>query len=307
MAVGFTNVFAGNPLNRSSDRRPDAEWVAEKLADPAALAMFLWNGQVLVEGRPEVKRLHFAPADLGRILAGGFERLLFMGLNGDVPIFAVDMEEASDPAAGPLEGRGEFAELRATGGKLPLSEAGMASTAKGLFEWRRRHRYCASCGQPTEVSDGGWKRICPACNTQHFPRTDPCVIMLPVIGDKCLLGRQAAWPPGRFSALAGFLEPGESIEEACAREVKEEAGLEVIAVRHHSSQPWPFPSNLMIGLIAEVSSEDAAPDYTELEAVRWLTRAQARQLLEDGFEDMIPPTGIAIAKELLKAWAYETV
>lgn len=307
MTVGFTNVFAGNPLDRASDRRADADWIAEKLVDPSALAMFLWNGAPLVEGRPEARRLHFAPADLGRLLAGSEERLLFLGLNGDVPIFAVDIEEPADPTLGPLEGRGEFAELRGVGGLLPLPEAGMAATAKGLFEWRRRHRYCAACGQKSEVSDGGWKRVCPACNAQHFPRTDPCVIMLPTYGDKCLLGRQAAWPAGRFSALAGFLEPGESIEEACAREVKEEAGLEVIAVRHHSSQPWPFPTNLMIGLIAEVSGDQAAPDYTELEAVRWLTRAQARQLLEGGFEDLLPPTGIAIARELLRAWACEEV
>lgn len=305
MAVGFTNVFAGNPLDRASDRRQDPAWVAQMLADPAALAMFLWNGSPLLEGRPEQRRLHFAPADLGRLLAGSDERLLFLGLNGDVPIFAVDLEDAADPAQGQLQGRGEFAELRAAAGDMALPEAGMAATAKGLFEWRRRHRWCSSCGQPSRVADGGWKRVCPACNTQHFPRTDPCVIMLPTFGEKCLLGRQASWPEGRFSALAGFLEPGESIEEACAREVKEEAGLDVIAVRHHSSQPWPFPSNLMIGLIAEVSGDEAAPDYTELEAVRWLTRPQVRQLLEGGFEDLKPPTGIAIARELLAAWAYE--
>jgi len=306
MAVGFTNVFAGNPLDRASDRRTDPVWIAEKLGDPSALAIFLWNGDPLLEGRPEQRRLHFAPADLGRLLAGSDERLLFLGLNGDVPIFAVDLEDAADPAQGALAGRGEFAELRGVAANLPLPEAGMAATARGLFEWRRRHRWCSACGQPSEVADGGWKRVCTACKTQHFPRTDPCVIMLPVFGDRCLLGRQASWPAGRFSALAGFLEPGESIEEACAREVKEEAGLEVVAVRYHSSQPWPFPANLMIGLIADVSHDQAAPDYTELEAVRWVTRQQTRQLLEQGYEDMSAPNVIAIARELMAAWAYET-
>lgn len=305
MAVGFTNVFAGNPLDRASDRRPDPAWIAEKLTDPSALAIFLWNGLALLEGGEGQRRLHFAPADLGRVLAGSEERLLFLGLNGDVPVFAVDLEDAVDPSEAALQGRGGFFDLRIAGSELPLGEAGIAATAKGLFEWRRRHRWCSACGQPSEVADGGWKRVCRACNTQHFPRTDPCVIMLPVFGDRCLLGRQASWPPGRYSALAGFLEPGESIEEACAREVREEAGLDVVAVRHHSSQPWPFPANLMIGLIAEVSHDQAAPDYTELEAVRWLTRPQLRQLLENGLEDMPQPNPIAIARQLMAAWAYE--
>src|SRR5690606_15242613 len=124
-----------------------------------------------------------------------------------------------------------------------------------------------------------WKRVCPACRAEHFPRTDPVAIMLATHGERCLLGRQAAWPPGMFSALAGFVEPGESIEEACARELMEEAGLTATTVRYHSTQPWPYPSSLMIGLIAEVDSDEAAPDQTELEAVRWFTKAEARALL----------------------------
>ena len=129
--------------------------------------------------------------------------------------------------------------------------------------------------------------------------------MLPVFGERCLLGRQASWPEGRYSALAGFLEPGESIEEACAREVREESGLTVVSVRHHSSQPWPWPSNLMIGLIAEVSDDQAAPDQTELESVVWLTRPETRDLLEGRRTDLLPPGEIAIARQLVAAWAYE--
>ena len=125
--------------------------------------------------------------------------------------------------------------------------------------------HCADCGQPSEAADGGWKRKCPACEAEHFPRTDPVVIMLPVHGDRCMLGRQEAWPKGMFSALAGFLEPGETIEEACARELCEEAGLHAVSVRYHSTQPWPYPSSLMIGLIAEVENEDAVADGIEIE------------------------------------------
>jgi NAD+ diphosphatase len=231
--------------------------------------------------------------------------MLFMGLWKDTAVFAVDMEGAPDPTDGPLNGLGKFADLRQVALLLPASEAAIAATAKGMFEWRRKHRYCAACGEPSLVTDGGWKRSCPACRVEHFPRTDPVVIMLPVKGDKCLLGRQAIWPKGMFSALAGFLEPGESIEEACAREVKEEAGLTVIDAVYHSSQPWPFPSQLMIGLIAEVSDDQARPDQTELESVAWLTRAEARAVLAGAHPTIQAPPPFAIAHSLIKAWAEE--
>ncbi|HRL07144.1 MAG TPA: NAD(+) diphosphatase, partial [Brevundimonas diminuta] len=152
-----------------------------------------------------------------------------------------------------------------------------------------------------------WKRVCPACGTEHFPRVDPVVIMLPVYKGgaepRCLLGRQAAWPAGRMSALAGFMEPGEAIEEACAREVMEEAGLTVSDVRYHSSQPWPFPAQLMIGLIAEVTTDEAAPDQTELEAVAWLTRSEARAVLDETHPTIQAPPPYAIARRLLETWA----
>ena len=186
---------------------------------------------------------------------------------------------------------------------LPADDCGMAASAKAVFEWRRRHRFCSACGQPTRVTEAGWKRLCPACKVEHFPRTDPVVIMLPVRDGQCLLGRQASWPPGRFSALAGFMEPGESIEEACAREIGEESGLRTTAVRYHSSQPWPFPSNLMIGLIAEVGPGEARADQSELETVRWLARAEVAKLLLDGGDITLPPP-MAIARQLIAYWAH---
>ena len=151
--------------------------------------------------------------------------------------------------------------------------------------------------------DGGWKRACPACKAEHFPRTDPVVIMLAVHGDRCMLGRQEIWPKGMFSALAGFLEPGESIEEACARELEEEAGLKTLSVEYHSTQPWPYPSSLMIGLIAQVASDEATPDQTELSEVRWFTKAEARDVLAGKVEGTFAPGPMAIAHQLLKTWA----
>ncbi len=302
----FQNTFAGNPLDRASDRRSKPDWIAAQLASPESLGFAIWNGRPFVEPAKEgTMQIAYLPAKMVAELAGGPERLLFMGLWKETAVFAVDLEGPADPAEGPLRGLGAFEDLRAVALKLPASDAAIVATAKQMFEWRRRHRHCANCGQPTEATDGGWKRRCAACEVEHFPRTDPVVIMLPFHGERCMLGRQEAWPKGMFSALAGFLEPGESIEEACARELAEEAGLRTRTVRYHSTQPWPYPSSLMIGLIAEVEDDEGTPDQTELSEIRWFTRAEARLLIAGQIEDATAPGRLAIAHQLLKAWVEE--
>jgi len=283
----------------------DEAWLAEKLAAEDSLALAIWNGKPLIEAGPDGPRVAYLPAAMAEDLAGGRERLLFLGLWKGAAIFAVDIEGAADPAVGPLQGFGDFQDLRAVSLKLARTDAAIAATAKQMFEWRRRHRHCASCGQPSEVADGGWKRVCPSCEIEHFPRTDPVVIMLAVHKDRCMLGRQAAWPAGMFSCLAGFLEPGETIEEACARELMEEAALEATHVRYHSTQPWPWPSSLMIGLIAEVAHDQAAPDQTELSEVRWFTKQEARDLVAGKLPGVSAPGGMAIGQALVRAWSEE--
>lgn len=306
MALTFYNhTFAGNPLDRASDRRADQAWLAERLAEPGSLAVALWNGRPLVETGEKGPQIAYLRADMAHELAGGPERLLFMGLWQETAVFALDLEGGADPAEGPLQGLGRFEDLRGVALALPAADAGILATAKAMFEWRRKHRHCANCGEPSLVADGGWKRVCPACQAEHFPRTDPVVIMLAVCGERCLLGRQAIWPAGMFSALAGFVEPGESLEEACARELMEEAALKTLSVRYHSTQPWPYPSSLMIGLIAEVENEDASPDQTELEEVRWFSREEARALLAGEIKGVWAPPPLAIAHHLVKAWAFE--
>jgi len=303
MSLPALNTFSGDPLDRAGDLRNDPERLAEQVAHPGAVAMVLWEGQPLVEAT-DPPRLAWLALTHARAVVP--DRELFLGLWQGAPCFAVEIEGSIDPAAGPLAGLGAFHEMREAAAILPGPDAAMAGTAKSLLDWRRRHGFCAACGVESENGSGGWKRVCPACGVEHFPRVDPVTIMLPIYrgGTEpiCLLGRQAAWPEGRMSALAGFLEPGESIEEACAREIAEEAGLTVTAVRYHSSQPWPFPSQLMIGLIAEVDSMDAHPDQTELEAVAWLTRAEARACLEGRHATIKAPPKIAIARTLLQAW-----
>ena len=325
----FVNTYAGNPLDRRSDLRLEADWLAARREDPATRLIVSWNGQPLLRDReggpgfvqpepaaawsvrpPEagggLELVRLEPA-LGFRLAGAEENVLFLGLDvgldGEAAVFAIDVIDPADPTAGPLQGHGKFVDLRFAGGQMSPQDAGIAATAKALFEWKRRHPFCSACGQRSEAADAVWKRICPACKVEHFPRTDPVTIMLPTFQDNCLLGRQAAWPKGRFSTLAGFLEPGESIEAGCAREVKEEAGLTVVSVRYHSSQPWPFPSNLMIGLIAEVSDQQATPDQTELEEVRWFTREEMGRLLKGQIEGLGVPPPFAIAHQLMQAWA----
>ena len=302
----FVNTFAGNALDRASALRADPAVLRELADAPGARALAMWNGRPLVEDDADSAgglRIAWLPTAFAHQLALGDERLLFLGLDRDAAVFAVDLEGAADPVDGPLAGLGRFEVLRDIASRLAAPEAGVLATAKAVFEWRRRHGFCAACGQPTLVVEGGWKRVCEACRAEHFPRTDPVVIMLPTFGERCLLGRQPAWPAGMVSALAGFVEPGETIEEACAREVKEEAGLTTIAGRYHSTQPWPFPTSLMIGLFAEVDGDDAQPDQTELDSVRWFTRAETQALLRGELQGLSAPRPLAIAHQLIRAWA----
>ena len=172
--------------------------------------------------------------------------------------------------------------------------------------WHQRHRFCSNCGAPTGVTAAGWRRECASCNAQHFPRTDPVAIMLAVRGEHCLLGRQSRFPPGMYSCLAGFIEPGETLEDAVRRELFEEAGTQVGAVRYLASQPWPFPASLMIGCLAEATSDAIVVDHNELEDARWFSREETRAMLEGRHPDGLAcPQPIAIANSLMRAWALE--
>jgi len=300
----FTNVFAGNPLERASYRRTDEAWLAGRLADPESLALAIWNGKPLLEtGENGAPRIAYLPAGLAKIHSVGWEKLVFLGLWRETAVFALDFDGEADPVDGPLEGLGRFEDLRLTAPTLAAGEAAILATAKQVFEWRRKHRFCAACGAASEAVEGGWKRQCPTCGTQHFPRTDPVVIMLAVEGERCLLGRQGVWPKGMYSALAGFVEPGESIEEACARELFEEAAVRALKVSYHSTQPWPYPMSLMIGLIAEIEPGEPVADQVELDEVRWFTRAEADALVRGTHPDARAPGALAIAHQLIKAWA----
>ena len=290
--------FAGNPLERASEHRADPAWIAARRAE--GLILPLWRLKVLVaEGR--AARLEPARA---AGLADPHAPCVFLGLDKGTPLFALDVSDLpEDPTGGVLAGLGTFEDMRPAAAMLGHEDAAILGEAKALIDWHRRHRFCPNCGAGTDLADGGWRRLCPHCSAEHFPRTDPVVIMLPIFGDHCLIGRNKRFPPALYSAFAGFVEPGETIEEAVRRELREEVSLQVQGVRYHKSQPWPFPSALMIGCYAAAASRDFQIDGHEIEAARWIGKEEARARLAGKIEDGIAlPNPIAIARALIRDW-----
>ena len=285
-------AFCGNPLDRASERRTDPAWLAAQHGH--GLFMPFWQNKPLV-----VKdRAGFLPWRQ----AWRDSICVFLGLDGAQPLFAVDVAGDSEPV---MED-GTFAEMRASAFVLPGRGTAIAGQAKALIDWHRRHGFCPNCGAATQLCDGGYRRLCPACAAEHFPRTDPVVIMLPVLEDACLVGRNARFVNGLYSAFAGFVEPGESMEDAVRRELLEEAGLRVGAITYHASQPWPFPSSLMLGCYAEALSRDFAIDGHEITDARWLTKGEVRKRLAQEIQDeMTMPASIAIAHHLVRDWAKD--
>jgi NAD+ diphosphatase len=292
------NVFARSPLDRAGPRRADAAWLAAALAAAETrIVPFHQMRPFVIEAGEALGAGWLDPGARARY---GFADApaLFLGVEpGGAAYFACDVAEP-----GALSELGRFDDLRALAGRLSRDDLAMLGCAKSIFEWHARHKFCANCGAASAVVEAGWKRQCPACKAEHFPRFDPVVIMLPVSADRCALGRQPGWPRGMHSALAGFVEPGEAIEEAVARETLEEAGLRVREVKLHSTQPWPFPHSLMIGAIAEVEAGEMTIDAKELESARWFTRAESRLLLAGKHPEAFCPPPFAIAHQLLRTW-----
>ncbi len=278
MATPIT--FAGGTLDRVAGRRTDAAWLAEARADARARAVVIGRRGVLLEDG--------APA---YVALDGRDGVL-LGVDADAaPVWAV---EASDGE--------ELSDLRLASGALAPADAGLLAYAQSMLHWHRVHRFCGVCGAPLHPREAGFARACENDHVAH-PRTDAVVIMLVVDGDRCLLGRQAVWPPGRYSALAGFVEPGEPLEAAVAREVWEEARVRVGDVRYRASQPWPFPAQLMIGFEADYAGGEADATDDELEDVRWFSRDEMTEAARaDEKEWLLLPPPIAIARHLVDAW-----
>jgi NAD+ diphosphatase len=291
------NPLAGPYLNRLAERRKDATHLRAALADPQTLVVPVWRSRSLIVQDESTLTAHFLAgvASLGDVAP---EELIFLGEFRERACFAIELAPADEPR---LAGPAQFRDLRTIAGALPGDEAGVLAYARAMVTWRERHRFCGRCGARALPIDGGHVLRCsdPVCANQTFPRIDPAIIVLTHRDDRALLGRQAAWPAGWYSTIAGFVEPGESLEDAVAREVQEETGVRIDAVDYHSSQPWPFPSSLMVGFLAHAATTDIDLGEGELEDARWVTREQIA-----AGEVALPPSH-SISFRLVEEW-YDT-
>lgn len=303
--------FTGMRLDRASTERKDPERVSALLADPSASSLLAGPDSVVLSGPDSV----LAGGEDGRddtdggllwraraVPASAADAIL-LGLDDDRrPVFAIDLAPLPEPERARMINGGELVGLRDAGARLPHSEAGLAAYVTSLLNWHRRHRFCAHCGAPTDVEEAGHSRHCPRCGAHHFPRTDPVVIMTVEHDRQLLLGRRAGWPAGRCSVLAGFVSPGESAEEAVVREVEEESGIVARDPEFVSSQPWPFPSSLMLGFDAVSDGGDPVARDGELEEVRWFPLDAVRSAIRGENPDLLLPPSISIARYLIERW-----
>jgi NAD+ diphosphatase len=288
------NIFAGAFVDRSGHRRKDPGWLQEAVESPDARFVPVWGDKCLAIGEPLRAVL------LERSKVAGFlepREVIFLGMYQEQPAFAVGIDGA---VAEPFPDAGEFHDLRYLGSVLPVDEANLVAHARALVLWHGLQKHCGVCGSLSRAESGGNTRICANedCGAQIFPRVDPAIIVLVSNGKHCLLGRQPDWPDGRYSTIAGFVEPGESLEDAVRREVAEETNIEVGSVRYHSSQPWPFPSSLMLGFTAQASSSEIQLNDGELEDAQWFTRKE----LQSGYPKL--PYRLSIARRLVDNWLH---
>jgi NAD+ diphosphatase len=310
MRLAETVTFGGSGLDRAAGLRKHPAALAQALQ--AGRVLPVWRGKPLMAGA----RLGWLKAGHPVLAAGGPP--VFLGLDEDVACFATDIS-AWSPEAGAeaveagffdpsiqrhpaLDEAYGFAELRGVMTDLTPREAELAATAKAVLHWHRSHGFCAACGAASEMTQGGWQRSCPACGAQHFPRTDPVVIMLVTHGNSVLLGRSPGWPEGMYSLLAGFVEPGEPVEAAVRREVFEETGVRCGAVSYLASQPWPFPASLMLGMRTEALGRDITIDPDEIEAARWVTREELVSAFAGLHPEIKAARNGAIAHFILRNW-----
>lgn len=301
-----SNYYAGMPLIRDERLRRDSDEIARLRRHAGSRVLLVHRSRHLINGGPApAPNWHTGP-DAHELLAGSFTWVLLGHLDGAAH-FAVDISPLDDAdLSARFGGAGEFTDLRQVGPLLDRRDGAIMAYARGLLYWHSRHRFCGVCGSPTESEAGGHVRRCTdtACDTQHFPRTDPAIIVLVHHGDKCLLGRQSNWPPGMHSTLAGFVEPGESLEETVIREVYEEAGVRIAGKPiYQSSQPWPFPASLMLGFRAEAESESLSVDTQEIEHAAWYHRDDLLNSPQD--ETFRLPRKDSIARRLVDEWLFE--
>ncbi len=299
-------VFTGSRLDRAAYHRKDSDWLQQKLKDPSSRFLPMHRLKALIDlpGGPAIDWR--GAADVQEFIEAGAP-FIFLGIADFACHFAIDVSAIENHRVLPNSDWGKFIDVRSIAGQLRPGDAGALAQARSMIDWHNRHGFCAQCGSATRPQETGYSRICnnEDCKAPHFPRTDPVVIMMVTKGDECLLGRGAMFPKGNYSCLAGFVEPGETIEQAVRREVFEESGIEVGDVRYHASQPWPYPSSLMIGCFSEALSEDITLDTEELADAQWFKKDQVIEMLsrsEDMSGDIRMPPALSLAHQLAKSW-----
>jgi NAD+ diphosphatase len=295
-------AYVSTQIERLSERRGDRALMGNFFASPEARAIVVAHEMIVLKATAGKQDALFALNEAKNLGASG--EAIFIGLHQEKPRFGFSL---TSEKLEPLKQRSglHITDLRsvATQGLVPHEQLECIAITKALHHWHARNRFCPNCGSATDMIDAGWRRGCPACKTQHFSRADPCVIMLAVRGERCLLARSHRFVPGMYSALAGFMEPGESMEDAVRRETQEESGLRIGAVRYFASQPWPFPHSLMIGCFAEALGDELKLDPNEIENGRWFSREEAATMLPRQHKDgLITPPPSAIAHHLIRAY-----
>jgi NAD+ diphosphatase len=295
------NGFVAGGVDRLHDRRGDEAWVRSRLAEAQSCFLPVWRSRNLIARDHETRAGRLSGAQVAGVLEGA-ESITLLGQVNGVPIFGLGLPGEDETAPEQWSGVGEFRDLRSAAPLLSRRDAGLLAQARAYAHWHRQHRFCGRCGAATRGDLAGHVRVCTreGCGHQVFPRLDPAVIVLVTCGDRCLLGRQPRWPAKRYSTLAGFVEPGESIEEAVVREIAEETGVNVSEITYHSSQPWPFPASLMLGFTAVASCPAIRVDHAELEDARWFSREELAAALERG--QVVLPYSMAISYHLIEDW-----
>jgi len=296
--LGYTQ----SPIERGAERRTDSAWLAAAAADTRALCYVIGGEQIILKKNGSTFDAAFSLSNARAL--GPATETVFLGLLAEAPRFGIGIEPSTAEA---LKSRSDLLviDLRsiAVQSLVGADHLPPLAEAKALLNWHAKHRFCSNCGAATQVLQSGWKRDCAACKVEHFPRTDPVVIMLAVDGDRCVLGRSGRFVSTMWSCLAGFVEPGEAIEDAVRREIREEVGISCGRVDYFASQPWPFPSSLMIGCHAQALSHDIVVDREELEGARWFDREEiAAMLLRRHPDGLTTPPPVAIAHHIIRSW-----
>lgn len=296
------NGFVAHTLDRATARRKSDTWIQERLTSGDTRFTPVWRLKNLFTDDPAPRIALLSASELGEEAIRSAPSVSFLGEEKGRPIYAVELPPNDDGVPERLAPFGKFHELRTMSPILERPEGALLAYARAVAYWHSRHRFCGDCGSPTRITHGGHIRVCTneSCGQQHFPRTDPAIIVRVDSGDSCLLGRQAIWAPHRYSVIAGFVEPGETLEDAVVREVMEETGVRVRSVHYHSSQPWPFPSSIMLGFSATAEKDDTRLRDHELEDARWFSREEMESGVRNG--TLLLPPSVSIAFRLVEDW-----